>query len=226
MQPEVMVVEPASAHPGEVVSLSFMAPKDRGVLYAIEQEADGGWQRLHLMISDANGDEPRWFPAGEEPIVPAVGVVGPGPDRVPIPDVLAPGEYRICTANAVQNICTPIEIVAAWDEPAAYAFTMDAGCGFRLLHGRFRVEVRDGEVVDFVDLDPGTGNPTLDNASIPTLRDLLDRVAEAQERPGSVVTFETDPRDGHPITVSIDWIVSAVDDEECYEITDYAQGAS
>lgn len=113
MRPEVMVVEPARARPGEIVSITFTAPKDRGVLYAIEQETGDGWQRLHLMISDANGGEPSWFETGEEPIVEAVGIAGPGPDRVAIPDVLTPGDYRICTANAGQNICTPIEIVEA-----------------------------------------------------------------------------------------------------------------
>lgn len=119
MQPEVMLVEPARARPGEIVSLTFTAPKDRGVAYAIELETDDGWQRLHLMVSDANGGEPRWFEAGEEPIVEAVGIAGPGPDRVPIPDVLPPGDYRICTANAGENICTPIEIIGASEEPAA-----------------------------------------------------------------------------------------------------------
>jgi hypothetical protein len=41
-----------------------------------------------------------------------IGVGGPGPDRVPIPDVAEPGSYRICTGNAAENICAPIEVVA------------------------------------------------------------------------------------------------------------------
>ena len=135
-------------------------------------------------------------------------------------------DYRICTANAGQNICTPIEVIGAWEEPAAYAFTMDASCGFRLLHGQFRVDVRDGEVVNFARLDSMGANPNLENDDIPTLGDMLDRVAEARDRSGSVVTLATDPDDGHPTSISIDWIVNAVDDEECYEISDYVAGES
>jgi hypothetical protein len=116
--------------------------------------------------------------------------------------------------------------VGAWAEPAAYAFTMDAGCGFRVLNGPFRVIVRDSEAVDFADLDEPASKVTIANADVPTLGDMLDRVAEAREGPGAVVRFETDPADGHPTSVSIDWLVSAVDDEECYEITDYAPGGS
>jgi len=112
MRPEVMLVEPAHARPGEIVAVTFTAPTGRGVLYAIEHETDSGWQRLHLMVAAVNGGEPTWFEAGEDPIVGAVGVDGPGPDRIPIPDVVPPGDYRICTANAGDNICTPIEVVA------------------------------------------------------------------------------------------------------------------
>ena len=52
-------------------------------------------------------------PPGEDAlVVPDIGVGGPGPDRVPIPEVAQPGEYRICTGNAGVNFCTPIEIAA------------------------------------------------------------------------------------------------------------------
>lgn len=114
---------------------------------------------------------------------------------------------------------------AAWQEPAAYAFTMQASCGFRVLNGRFRVDVRDGEVVEYARLDAAGGNPNpLENADMPTLGDMFDRVAEAREKLGTDVSLETDPADGHPTSVSIDWIVTAIDDEECYEVTEYAAG--
>jgi hypothetical protein len=111
LDPAVMAVAPQKARPGEIVSVTFTEAIDRGILYAVEEASSGGWQRLHLMISDANGDEPTWFGEGDEVAVAAVGVGGLGPDHVPIPDALAPGAYRICTANAVENICTPIEVI-------------------------------------------------------------------------------------------------------------------
>lgn len=39
-----------------------------------------------------------------------MGVSGPGPDEVLIPDVATPGQYRLCTANAVNNFCAETEI--------------------------------------------------------------------------------------------------------------------
>lgn len=42
---------------------------------------------------------------------PDVGVAGPGPDRIEIPADAPTGEYRVCTANAREDFCAPIEIV-------------------------------------------------------------------------------------------------------------------
>ena len=58
-----------------------------------------------------NGGEPKWFEAGEDPIIGAVGIDGPGPDWIPIPDVLPQGDYRICTARTRDSTCAPIEVV-------------------------------------------------------------------------------------------------------------------
>ena len=55
-----------------------------------------------------------WHAAGaaEGMAVEDIGVGGPGPDHVPIPDPAEPGDYRICTGNAGADFCAPIEIVA------------------------------------------------------------------------------------------------------------------
>jgi hypothetical protein len=111
MRPDVMFVDPGQAEPGQIVALSYAKAWDRGVLYAIERQQDGEWMRLNYMVSDANGGRPTWIREGEEPVVPAVGIGGFGPDRVPIPDGIDPGPYRICTANGVQNLCTPFEVL-------------------------------------------------------------------------------------------------------------------
>ena len=112
MRPEVMFVEPSEPQPGDIVSVTYEAGWDRGILYAIDASSGEGWERRHLLISDGNGGRPTWFVAGDEVVVEAVGVTGAGPDRVPIPDTLEPGGYRICTANALQNICAPVEVIA------------------------------------------------------------------------------------------------------------------
>ena len=112
MRPEAMFVEPVRARSGDMVAVTYPVGWDRGILYAIDADVGGEWDRRHLLISDANGGRPMWFTLGDADVaVEAVGIGGPGPDRVPIPEGIEPGAYRICTANAGENICTPIEVV-------------------------------------------------------------------------------------------------------------------
>jgi hypothetical protein len=111
MRPEAMGVEPAHARPGDVVSVTYAEGWDRGILYAIDREAEGAWVRMALMISDTNGGRPSWFrPDDMDAAVEAVGVGGTGPDHIAIPDIIEPGPYRICTANAGTNICVPFDV--------------------------------------------------------------------------------------------------------------------
>jgi hypothetical protein len=65
----------------------------------------------------------------------------------------------------------------------------------------------------------------LEPADVPTLGEMLRRAAEATASGESEVTVERDPVDGHPTLVDIDWIVNAIDDEECYEILAYEPAA-
>ena len=66
-----------------------------------------------MLLSDAHGGHAQWSSAdGVGVMVEMLGIGGVGPDRVPIPDDLPAGDYRICTANAAENLCVPIEVVA------------------------------------------------------------------------------------------------------------------
>ena len=110
--PARMTVEPNPAAPGDLVVIRFPGGHDRGVLYAIDANFDGRWERRGLLISDANGGRPQWFPADSEDLfVDMVGIGGEGPDRVLVPPVFDTGSYRICTANAADALCVPLEIV-------------------------------------------------------------------------------------------------------------------
>ncbi|HEX2765897.1 MAG TPA: hypothetical protein VHR55_04575 [Candidatus Limnocylindria bacterium] len=108
--PARMVVEPPTAIAGDEVKLHFPEGGDRGVLFALDAPSGGTWERRAYLLSDANGGEPTAHGAGEEMIVEMVGIAGPGPDTVVLPSAIAPGAYRICTANAAQNLCAPITI--------------------------------------------------------------------------------------------------------------------
>jgi hypothetical protein len=110
-----MVAEPALVEPGGVVGLSFPDQMTRGILFVLEGRTANGWLPAFFLTSDGPGPEweMTWQPPGGAGLaVEDIGVGGPGPDHVLIPDVAQPGIYRICTANAAEKVCAPIEIVA------------------------------------------------------------------------------------------------------------------
>jgi hypothetical protein len=114
LRPDLIVAEPVEVAPGDVLSLSFPEETARGVHFVLESQARGAWFHVFDLASDAPGPgwQRRWSPAGADGFaVEDIGVGGPGPDRVVIPDVAEPGRWRICTGNAAENICTTIEIV-------------------------------------------------------------------------------------------------------------------
>ena len=111
-----------------------------------------------------------------------------------------------------------------WQEPDEYVFTVDAGCGLRAFSGRYTVHVVDGAVVEHAALDGRGGHMDLSNDQVPTMADIARRYREAKADPDARATIVTDPDDGHPVAVDIDWIVNAIDDEECYRVSDYVPG--
>jgi hypothetical protein len=113
-RPASMVADREMAAPGEVVELRFPDQMVRGIMFVLEQEVGSTWVYRYLLLSDANGGVPQWFGADREDVaVEDVGMGGPGPDRVVIPDVAEPGSWRLCTGNAGENVCVRLEIVAA-----------------------------------------------------------------------------------------------------------------
>ncbi len=115
MRPDLIVADPGVAAPGAVVALTFPEETTRGILFVLERETGAGWELQYYLTSDGPGAgwERTWQSAGADGIaVEDIGVGGPGPDRVLIPEVAEPGSYRICTGNAGDEICTPIEVAA------------------------------------------------------------------------------------------------------------------
>jgi hypothetical protein len=111
-RPDLVVAEPSAVAAGGFLELTFPKETDRGLPWVLELQEDNTWHARYLLSSDANGTAPSWVGA-DEPDKWAwedVGVSGPGPDAVLIPDVAAPGRYRLCTANAQDNLCAEIEI--------------------------------------------------------------------------------------------------------------------
>lgn len=114
MRPDLMEVTPDPAAPGETVELTFPEETSRGLGFVLERRLqDGSWHHVYfLTVSPAGRPDipPQWSTAEERPGWDDLGVGGPGPDRAVIPETAEPGDYRICTANAVDEFCTPLRI--------------------------------------------------------------------------------------------------------------------
>lgn len=114
MRPDLLVVEPPVAGPGTEVALRFPQETSRGIAFQLDRRTADGWETTHWMSSDANGEQYQdTVAAGTEGYgVIDVGVGGPGPDGVVLPDDVEPGEYRICTANAGDEFCALLEVTS------------------------------------------------------------------------------------------------------------------
>ena len=121
------------------------------------------------------------------------------------------------TASPVSNV---------WVEPAAYVFVFSSECGERNLIGTFEVTVEDGAVVTYQPMDERASAFPGGIDDLPTMGQLVGRAEDARLDPEAVLTLETDPSDGHPTLIDIDWLPNAMDDEECYAISRYAPYAA
>ncbi|WP_143016198.1 hypothetical protein [Nocardioides szechwanensis] len=105
-----MVATPARARPGDVVSLTFPTEQPRGVGFTLTARSDG--TRYELTSNATQQDrEPTGWTAGRMGWI-DIGIMGPGPDEVLIPPPSAPGEYDLCTGNAVDELCVRLTVSA------------------------------------------------------------------------------------------------------------------
>lgn len=94
-RPRSMVADRDAAAPGDVVALAFPDEMTRGIHFVLEEEVGGTWvYRDGLISSGEDGGAPGdWFVPGDEDVaIPDIGIVGPGPDHVVIPEVATPRE--------------------------------------------------------------------------------------------------------------------------------------
>jgi hypothetical protein len=108
-----MVIDPSNARPGDVVELNFPQLTARGVCFVLERLDGDDWEWTHFLIS-GDSAEPRlqpWYDRDEEWGCIDIRIDGPGPDGVTLPANAEPGDYRFCTANAITNFCSRVEIL-------------------------------------------------------------------------------------------------------------------
>lgn len=105
-----MTVLPDVVEAGSLVELTFDEDAFRGVAWRLEANgvdvrgdqpdvAGGPFLLVAAASAHTCADCPRWYPPGEGGYV-DVGISGPGPDLVRIPEVAAPGPWRLCSENA------------------------------------------------------------------------------------------------------------------------------
>lgn len=113
MRDELMTVTPATPAPGTIVEVTFTEEHFRGVAWNLDRRDGDDWTTRFWLASDANGGQPTAVPVGTEDFgVDDVGVGGTGPDGLLVPGDAEPGEWRLCTANAAENVCVGLEVAA------------------------------------------------------------------------------------------------------------------
>jgi hypothetical protein len=116
-RPDLLVLEPDEAAPGDELQATFPEGTERGIGYVLEEQVEDGWElRAYLTAapgSDQGPAEPSSSPVTEGEITwDAVAIVGEGPDRLVLPEEVEPGAHRVCTAVSAENICAPLTIDA------------------------------------------------------------------------------------------------------------------
>ena len=102
-----VTVSPATARPGALVALTFPGGGSRGVAFKLAKTTDPA-NVLYYLTSDwgkPSKHKPGWWPVSGNWGWVDVGISGPGPDHVVVPDTAEDGTYLLCTANAHPELC-------------------------------------------------------------------------------------------------------------------------
>ena len=110
-----MTVAPSSASAGHDVALTFPSDSRRGIAFSLSRWSDGRWDKAYYLTSDwgsSGHHSPTWWTVegSEDRGWEQVGVSGPGPDRVMVPETATPGDYLLCTANARDEACALLTV--------------------------------------------------------------------------------------------------------------------
>jgi len=105
---------------------------------------------------------------------------------------------------------------------ASYRYTITSSCGERAFLGTYHVTVEEGRIRRITTDDPDEQITDWSDGELPTIADLVHRAqADGDDAPSELVL---DPRTGIPTRMSFEGDPNAIDDEECYEISDYQPG--
>ena len=106
-------MSPESPAPGEQFTVDTEGDQ-RGFSWRLEVRDGAEWRLEWILTSDALGDDPaayRWQDAEQQDdrIVDDLGIAGPSPDRLVLPERLSPGIYRLVSGD---SSVAPFEVTA------------------------------------------------------------------------------------------------------------------
>ena len=103
-------LSPPNPQPGETFEATFDPDNERGGYFTLEQWSGSEWlPATFLLTSDAGGGQSSWALAGEFDLF-DYGVGGAGPDGLVMPDEIDAGVWRLCTANALDDVCAQLTV--------------------------------------------------------------------------------------------------------------------
>ncbi|MEU4606708.1 hypothetical protein AB0F43_27320 [Kribbella sp. NPDC023972] len=105
--PNPVTITPDTARAGATVALTFPDAMGRGIAFQLAKATEPS-KILYYMTSDWGQPakhKPTWWAYGESRGWVDVGINGPGPDHVVVPDTAEDGTYLLCTANAARQVC-------------------------------------------------------------------------------------------------------------------------
>lgn len=104
-------LSPAKPEPGETFEATFDADNERGGYFTLEQWSGSEWlPAVFLLESDADTRPASWSSIEDGVETLDYGIGGTGPDGLVMPDHVAAGVWRLCTANARDETCARLTI--------------------------------------------------------------------------------------------------------------------
>lgn len=104
---------PPNPQAGRTFAATFEPTNERGGYFILEQWSGSEWlPAAFLLESDVNGGSPTWASTDGELEILDSGVSGEGPDGLVMPDTIDAGVWRLCTANAPDDVCARLTVEA------------------------------------------------------------------------------------------------------------------
>jgi hypothetical protein len=116
IDPTLIVLEPARARPGTLVTVAFPQGTMRGVCFSLELDVAGQWDARYVLHSSPGTAvverEPSWSRLHPGAVVdcPDVDVTAPDPDHVRVPTDAIPGRYRLCSVSTPNDVCAELDV--------------------------------------------------------------------------------------------------------------------